>query len=122
MLARHHPGRSSSSQCPDNKTVSVVTRSAYGDKQLSRLDSTGVNRDTGQPCHRVEARRNRDTQRFSHLNHGPPHRVSNELGCTLKRRLLAGFDLPAAPPATPPPGSSRNPCDGGLSAPFRGPQ
>ncbi len=37
--ARHHPGRRSASQSPGNKTVSIVTRTAYGDKQFSGPDS-----------------------------------------------------------------------------------
>jgi hypothetical protein len=36
---RHQPGRSAPIQCPANETVSVMTRSAYGDEQFAGLNS-----------------------------------------------------------------------------------
>ena len=67
------------------KSVSVVTRSAYGDEQFSELNSTRVNRHAGQPGHGVEPGGNWDTQRFTHLSHCPPHRFSNGLAFMLSR-------------------------------------
>jgi hypothetical protein len=86
-LACHHPGCSTASQCPGDKTVSIVTRTVYGDEQFAGLESPRVNRDAGHPGQGVEGRGRRDTQRFSYLNNSPPHGVSNGLGFTLKRKL-----------------------------------
>ncbi len=74
-------------QCRGNKSVSIVTRTVYGDEQFSRLDSARINRDTGQPGHGVEPAGAADTQRVSHLYNRPPHRVSNGLGLSLNPSL-----------------------------------
>ncbi len=76
-LARHHPGRSAALQCLGDKTVSVVTRSAYGQEQFPGLDGSRINRDTGHPGQGAEPGGRGDAQCFSRLSHRPLHRVSN---------------------------------------------
>ncbi len=56
LFARHHPGRSSARKRPGHKSVSVVTRTAYGKEQFSRLNGARINRDAGHPGHGIKPR------------------------------------------------------------------
>src|SRR5262249_30889301 len=70
----HQGSDGAASKGRSNVIVSIVTRSVDGHEQLAGTYRARINRDTGQPGHRIESRTCRRRKNSSYLCNRPPHK------------------------------------------------